>query len=102
MEEIVLEKNLRDGVETPNEGETPGRTTERKKDVVKKDKARSKSRQPKPLHNEGASGDSLEERVTTLEAYVIEMKERMDSLHEAIKMITEENAEVIEAAKALV
>ncbi|GKC43464.1 hypothetical protein Tco_1061186 [Tanacetum coccineum] len=51
---------------------------------------------------DGASRDNLEEWVTTLEAYVIKMKEQMDSLHEAIKMTTEENAKVIEAAKALV
>ncbi|GKF72282.1 hypothetical protein Tco_0208396, partial [Tanacetum coccineum] len=73
-----------------------------RKDAAKRDKARSKSRPPKPLHDEGASGDNLEERVTTLEAYVIKMKEQMDSLHEAVKMTTQENAKVIEAAKALV
>ncbi|GKE06109.1 hypothetical protein Tco_1398127 [Tanacetum coccineum] len=45
--------------------------------------------------------DNLEERVTTPKAYVIYMKEQMDSLHEVVKMTTQENAEVIEAVKAL-
>ncbi|GJR08317.1 reverse transcriptase [Tanacetum coccineum] len=102
MAEIVVEKNPSDGVETPNEEETRGRITQHKKDSAKRDKARSKSRPPKPLHDEGASGDNLEERVTTLEAYVIEIKEQMHSLREAVKMTTQENAEVIEATKVLV
>ena len=102
MAEIVTEKNPSDGIETPNEEEIRGRITERKKDASKRDKARSKSRPPKPQHEESASGDSLEERVAVVEAHVFEMREQMESLQEAIKLMTEENVEVIEAAKALI
>ncbi|GKD25754.1 hypothetical protein Tco_1231968, partial [Tanacetum coccineum] len=85
-----LEKNPSDGVETPNEEETRRCITERKKDAAKRDKARSKSRPPKPLQDEDDSGDNIDERVTTLEAYVIKMEEQMESLHEAVKMTTQE------------
>ncbi|PWA77883.1 hypothetical protein CTI12_AA219830 [Artemisia annua] len=102
MAELVREKNASDSVETPNEEETCGRITERKKDTSKRDKARSKSRPPKSLNDEGASGDSLEEHVAVIETYVIELKEQMDSLQEAVNMMSQENVEVIEAAKALV
>jgi hypothetical protein len=70
MAEIVPAKNPSDGIETPNEEEIRGRITKRKKDASKRDKARSKSRPPKPPHKESASGDSLEDRVTVVETHV--------------------------------
>ena len=75
MAEIVPEKNPSDGIETPNEEEIRGRITERKKDASKRDKARSKSRPPKPPFEEGVSGVSLEDRVAVVETHVFEITE---------------------------
>ena len=75
---ILYEKNPSDGIETPSEEEVRGRITERKKDASKRDKARSKSRPPKPPLEEGASGESIEDRVTAVET-VVEMRELLFS-----------------------